>query len=359
MQLRKLNLVNYKNFLDANFEFHSKIVCFTGQNGKGKTNILDSIYHLANTKSYFSSVAQQSINFEADFYVIEGDFLKEGVPYQVVCSLKKGQKKVLKRNGKPYEKFSDHIGLIPVVIVSPFDNDLIQEGSEVRRKLIDQIISQLDKEYLETLIKYQRILNQRNTLLKYFANNKTFDADTLDIYDFQLAELGELIYSKRKDFIEVFSPIFKKYYAIICDEKEQVELQYQSTLTQQRMYTALKDTIQKDRVLQYTFTGIHKDDLVFLLNRYPVKKFGSQGQQKSFLIALKLAHFEFVKQKYNVKPILLFDDVFDKLDKFRVQKIVELVNKNTFGQIFISDTDKERTEQIIRQTKLEYQIFEL
>lgn len=359
MQLQKLNLINYKNFTEVTFDFHTKIVCFTGQNGKGKTNILDSIYHLANTKSYFNTIATQNINFDSDFYMIEGDFLREQQPHQIVCSLKKGQKKILKRNGKPYEKFSEHIGLIPLVIVSPFDNDLIQEGSETRRRLLDQIISQLDKEYLETLIKYQRVLSQRNTLLKYFANNRSFDAETLDIYDFQLSEFGEVIYKKREDFISIFLPIFKKYYAIICDDKEQVDLMYQSTVAKHQLYQSLKDNIQKDKILQYTSVGIHKDDLVFLLNKYPVKKFGSQGQQKSFLIAIKLAQFEFVKQKHNVKPILLFDDIFDKLDKFRVQKIVELVNKNTFGQIFISDTDKDRTEQIIKQTQLEYQIFEL
>lgn len=359
MQLQKLNLVNYKNFSAISFEFDAKISCFVGKNGIGKTNILDSIYHLAYGKSYFNSVAIHNIKHNEEFFVIEGEFLKENQTHHIVCSLKKGQKKTLKKNGKIYEKFSEHIGFIPLVIISPSDNDLISEGSETRRKFIDQIISQLDSSYLQQLIKYQKVVNQRNALLKYFALNRVFDKDNLLIYDEQLAEYGTFIHQKRAEFLEKFTPIFNHYHAIITGNNEQVNLGYESRLFEKNLFDLLQEEQPKDRVLQYTSVGIHKDDLVFEINNYPIKKFGSQGQQKSFLIALKLAQFEFVKQQNNVKPILLFDDIFDKLDKFRVSKIIELVNQNTFGQIFISDTDQDRTEFIIKQTGLSYQVFEL
>jgi len=359
VQLQKLNLLNYKNFSAISFDFDAKISCFVGKNGVGKTNILDSIYHLAYGRSYFNSVALQNIKHNEDFFVIEGEFLKDNQIYRIVCSLKKGQKKTLKKNGKIYEKFSDHIGFIPLVIVSPSDSDLIAEGSETRRKFIDQIISQLDSNYLQQLIKYQKVVNQRNALLKYFALNRVFDKDNLLIYDEQLAEYGTYIHQKRVEFLQEFTPIFNHYHAIITDSNEQVNLGYDSRLFEKNLLDLLQEEQPKDRVLQYTSVGIHKDDLLFEINGLPIKKFGSQGQQKSFLIALKLAQFEFVKQQNNVKPILLFDDIFDKLDKFRVSKIIELVNQNTFGQIFISDTDRDRTENIIEQTQLSYQVFEL
>jgi len=359
VQLQKLNLLNYKNFSEISFDFDTKISCFVGKNGIGKTNILDSIYHLAYGKSYFNSVAVQNIKHNEDFFVIEGEFLKENQTHQVVCSLKKGQKKTLKKNGKIYDKFSEHIGFIPLVIISPSDSDLISEGSEIRRKFIDQIISQLDSDYLQQLIKYQKVVSQRNALLKYFALNRIFDKDNLLIYDEQLTESGAYIHQKRTEFLKEFTPIFNHYHAIITGGNEAVNLVYESRLFEKNLFDLLQEEQPKDRVLQYTSVGIHKDDLLFEINGHPIKKFGSQGQQKSFLIALKLAQFEFVKQQNNVKPILLFDDIFDKLDKFRVSKIIELVNQNTFGQIFISDTDQERTETIIKQTQLSYRVFEL
>lgn len=359
MQLQKLNLLNYKNFSEITFDFDAKINCFVGKNGVGKTNILDSIYHLAYGKSYFNSIGSQNIKHDEDFFVIDGQFLKEDRTHQIVCSLKKGQKKALKKNGKLYDKFSEHIGFVPLVIISPSDNDLISEGSETRRKFIDQIISQLSSEYLNQLIKYQKVISQRNSLLKYFAINGVFDNDTLSIYNEQLNALGSFIHQKRKDFLEDFTPIFHKYHSIITENNERVNLVYQSQLFEKDLLSLLQENIQKDRAVQYTSVGIHKDDLSFEIDNFPIKKFGSQGQQKSFLIALKLAQFEFVKQQNQVKPILLFDDIFDKLDKFRVGKIIDLVNQNTFGQIFISDTDEERTENIIRQTNQPYKVFKL
>ena len=359
MQLQKLNLLNYKNFSEISFEFDAKINCFIGLNGIGKTNVLDSIYHLAYGKSYFNSIGIQNIKHDQDFFVIDGEFFKEDRTHQVVCSLKKGQKKILKKNGKIYDKFSEHIGFIPLVIISPSDSDLISEGSEIRRKFLDQIISQLDANYLNQLIKYQRVLSQRNALLKYFYANNIFERETLAVYDDQLSALGSFLHKTRAAFLTDFTPIFSKYHSMISGNTEQVSLVYQSQLFESDLLTLLHESIQKDRAVQYTSMGIHKDDLSFEIEGYPIKKFGSQGQQKSFLIALKLAQFEFVKQQNKVQPLLLFDDIFDKLDKIRVGKIIDLVNQNTFGQIFISDTDVERTEHIIKQTNQPYKLFNL
>ena len=359
MFLKKISLLNYKNFTEVNFDFDTKINCFVGKNGMGKTNVLDAIYHLANGKSYFNPLAIQNIKHNEEFFVIEGEFEKNERAEQILSSFKKGQKKILKRNGKAYEKFSDHIGFIPLVIISPADNDLITEGSETRRKFIDNVISQLDTNYLQQLIQYQKIIIQRNALLKYFALNHVFENDTLAIYNEQLDKFGAYIFEKRKNFLTDFLPIFSKYHQIITDSSETVQLVYESHLLDKNTLQLLEENISKDRALQYTSVGIHKDDLLFQIDNYPIKKFGSQGQQKSFLIALKLAQFEFVKKQSGEKPILLFDDIFDKLDETRVSKIVEMVNQQEFGQLFISDTHPERTENIVKTTHQSYKIFNL
>lgn len=359
MFLKKISLFNYKNFSEATFEFDTKINCFVGKNGIGKTNILDAIYHLANGKSYFNPLAVQNIKHNEEFFVVDGEFEKNDRNEQIVCSLKKGQKKILKRNGKLYEKFSDHIGFIPLVIISPADRDLITEGSETRRKFIDSVISQLDSHYLQQLIQYQKTVAQRNALLKYFALNHVFEKDTLIIYNEQLNELGQSIFEKRKDFLEKFIPIFNNYYKEISNGSETVQLVYQSDLSEKNTLALLEENLSKDRALQYTSVGVHKDDLSFEIDNHPIKKFGSQGQQKSFLIALKLAQFDFVKKQSGEKPILLFDDIFDKLDEFRVAKIVSMVNNDEFGQLFISDTHAERTENIVKSTHQSYKIVSL
>ena len=359
MFLKRISLLNYKNFSEVTFEFDAKINCFVGKNGIGKTNILDAIYHLANGKSYFNPLAVQNIKHEEEFFVIDGEFEKKDRTEQILCSLKKGQKKILKRNGKIYEKFSDHIGFIPLVIISPADRDLIVEGSETRRKFIDNVISQLDRSYLQQLIQYQKIISQRNALLKYFALNHVFEMDTLSIYNEQLSHLGQAIFEKRKSFLANFIPIFNQYHQDITNAAETVQLVYQSDLFEKDTLTLLEHNITKDRALQYTSVGVHKDDLSFEIDGHPIKKFGSQGQQKSFLIALKLAQFDFVKKQSGEKPILLFDDIFDKLDEFRVSKIIEMVNNDEFGQLFISDTHPERTENIVKTTHQSYKIFNL
>ncbi|WP_417350409.1 DNA replication/repair protein RecF [Flavobacterium alkalisoli] len=359
MYLKNLSLLNYKNISEANFEFDSKINCFVGKNGIGKTNVLDAIYHLSYGKSYFNPLAIQNIKHGEEFFVIDGTFEKNERTEQIVCSLKKGQKKVLKRNSKAYDKFSEHIGFIPLVIISPSDNDLIMEGSETRRKFIDSVISQLDPAYLQELINYQKIVAQRNALLKYFAINRTFDKETLSIYNEQLTTLGHVIFEKRKQFLADFIPIFNIHHHAITNSAEDVTLVYQSQLEEKPLNELLEENLQRDKVLQYTSVGIHKDDLSFEIENHPIKKFGSQGQQKSFLIALKLAQFDFIKKQSGVLPILLFDDIFDKLDETRVSKIVEMVNDKVFGQIFISDTHPERTETIVKSTHQSYRIFNL
>ncbi|WP_298138145.1 DNA replication/repair protein RecF [Flavobacterium sp.] len=359
MFLKKISLFNYKNFSEATFEFDSKINCFVGKNGIGKTNVLDAIYHLAYGKSYFNPLAVQNIKHDEEFFVIDGEFEKSERNEQIVSSFKRGQKKILKRNGKTYEKFSDHIGFIPLVIISPADNDLIIEGSETRRKFIDSVISQLDSSYLQELIQYQKIISQRNALLKYFALNHVFETDTLSIYNEQLNDLGQKIFEKRKQFINDFLPIFNKHHQAISGLAETVQLVYESHLFEGSTLQLLEQNLAKDRALQYTSVGIHKDDLAFQIDGFPIKKFGSQGQQKSFLIALKLAQFEFVKKQSGEKPILLFDDIFDKLDETRVSKIVSMVNQEEFGQLFISDTHPERTENIVKTTHQSYKIFSL
>ena len=355
--LKQLSLLNYKNLAQIEFDFDAKINCFVGKNGVGKTNILDAIYHLAYGKSYFNPLAVQNIRHGEEFFVIDALLEKNGKEEKIVCSLKKGQKKTIKRNGKVYEKLSEHLGLIPLVIISPSDADLIVEGSETRRKFIDSVIATLDSSYLQLLIQYQKTLAQRNALLKYFALNQTFDADNLSIYNEQLSNSGQLIFEKRKQFLNNFIPIFEKHHTNISGGNEKVALKYESQLFEKDLMSLLEESLQKDRIIQYTSTGIHKDDLIFEIDGFPIKKFGSQGQQKSFLIALKLAQFEFMKKQSGELPILLFDDIFDKLDETRVQKIVTMVNDAVFGQIFISDTHAERTEMIIKETHQSYKIF--
>ncbi|MFD2828185.1 DNA replication/repair protein RecF [Leeuwenhoekiella polynyae] len=359
MILKALSLINYKNFETASFTLDSKINCFVGNNGVGKTNVLDAVYHLSFGKSYFNPITTQNINHDAEFFVIDGVYEKNEREEKVIVSAKRGQKKVIKRNGKVYERFSDHIGFLPLVIISPADRDLIIEGSETRRKFMDGVISQSDKNYLDTLIKYNKTLSQRNALLKYFSANHTFNPETLAIYNEQMTALGTIIHTKRKDFLEAFTPIFKKRYAAISGDKEEVKLKYKSQLNDTPLDHLFTENLKKDRALQYTSVGTHRDDLSFKIESHPIKKFGSQGQQKSYLIALKLAQFDFIKIQSNTTPILLLDDIFDKLDESRVMQIIDLVNDESFGQLFISDTHADRTEAIVKEIHQTYKLFKL
>ncbi|MEN8799325.1 MAG: DNA replication/repair protein RecF [Flavobacteriaceae bacterium] len=359
MFLQRLSLVNYKNFDSQEFEFDRKINCVVGDNGVGKTNVMDAIYHLCFGKSYFNPVSSQNIKHGEEFFVIEGLFNLKEREEKVVCSLKKGLAKVIKRNDKAYERISDHIGLLPLVIISPADRDLIIEGSDARRKFMDGVISQSDKTYLRSLLNYKKVLSQRNALLKYFALNNVFDSDSIAVYNEQLHTYGSKIYESRLSFMEALVPIFQEKYQIISGANEVVDLEYQSGLKERPLIELLEDSLQKDRMLQHTSVGIHRDDLLFKIASYPVKKFGSQGQQKSFLIALKLAQFDFIKKQSGITPILILDDIFDKLDENRVAHIVKMVDDDHFGQIFLSDTHAERTENIIAQIHQTYKIYTL
>ena len=359
MILKSLSLVNYKNFDSINFSFDEKINCFVGANGIGKTNVLDAIYHLSFGKSYFNPVATQNIKHNEDFFVIDGEYQKGSKIEKIIVSLKRGNKKIIKRNSKSYQKFSDHIGFLPLVIISPADRDLILEGSDVRRKFVDGVISQSDRDYLNDLLVYNKVLVQRNSLLKYFAANNTFNKDNLDIYNEQLNEFGSKIFNKRKIFLEEFIPIFMERYNSISSGNEIVNITYKSDLFENDLIKLLEESINKDKALQFTSVGIHKDDLEFNIEDYAIKKFGSQGQQKSFLVALKLAQFDFIKDHSGVNPILLLDDIFDKLDEQRVAQLIKLVDDENFGQLFISDTHAERTEDVVKQTHQSYKIFKL
>ena len=359
MQLKRLSLTNYKNQKAYQVDFEMPINAFVGNNGVGKTNLLDAIYHLALGKSYFNPIATQNIHFGSDFFVLEGVFFKNQETEKVVCSFKKGSKKVIKRNGKAYDKIADHIGLIPLVIISPSDQDLIATGSSTRRKFMDGIIGQTDTVYLEGLLQYNRVLEQRNSLLKFFAANHQFDATNLEIYNEQLLAIGMPLYHKRKAFMEAFTPVFEKRYQQISDPNEKVHIAYQSQLDENSFEELLKEALPKDRAIQFTSVGLHKDDLNFTLGEYPIKKFGSQGQQKSFLIALKLAQFDYMQQQQGVPPIVLLDDIFDKLDAERVSKIVSLLSSDNFGQIFVSDTHADRTETALETAGVEYELFQI
>ena len=359
MHLKNLSLLNYKNLKTAEFDFDEKINCLVGNNGVGKTNVLDSIYHLSFGKSYFNPITSQNINHDSDFFVIEGEFEKNEKSEKILASAKKGQKKIIKRNNKVYEKLSDHIGFIPTVIISPADRDLIIEGSETRRKFVDGVISQSDQVYLNKLLQYTKLVSQRNSLLKYFAANNTFERDTLEVYNLQMSSLGQELFEKRKEFLKEFIPIFNKRYSDITNNKENVDINYKSQLFENSLSNLLEENLQKDMALQYTSVGTHKDDLSFEISGHPIKKFGSQGQQKSFLIALKLAQFDFIKQISKVNPILLLDDIFDKLDENRVSHIVSLVATNELGQIFLSDTHADRTEKVVKSSNQSYKIFKI
>ena len=357
MHLKNLSLIYFKNYEEAQLTFSTNINCFVGNNGVGKTNLLDAIYYMCFCKSYFNSIDSQNIRFEKQFFTIEATFDRNEQEDKVFCGVKRGQKKVFKKNKKEYEKLADHIGLFPLVIISPADRNLIIEGSETRRKFIDGVISQSDKIYLQQIIKYSQVVSQRNALLKYFAANFTYDPTTLGIYNDQLIDLANKIYAKRCEFMEQFNPIFKSYYMAISGVKEKVSLEYKSQLNDNDLGSLLEENLNKDKILQYTTSGIHKDDLLFKIGDYSIKKQGSQGQQKTYLIALKLAQFDFIKNLVGYKPLLLLDDIFDKLDDTRVESIVRLVSEHHFGQIFITDTHKERTEEIVKKIDDSYKIF--
>ena len=355
MHLNKISLINFKNYSEAGIEFDCGVNAFVGENGEGKTNLLDAIHYLSLCKSYFNPIDTQNIRQNEDFFVIQGEFVINNLEENIFCGLKRGQKKIFKRNQKEYDRLAEHIGLIPVVMISPTDMNLITGGSEERRRFPDSIIAQYDRSYLENLISYSHSLIQRNSYLKQSSQSKIFDA--LEVWNDQLLLSGIKIHEARKKFVTDIVPIFRHYYNFISDEKETVGISYDSHLNEGDFKITLSESIARDRILQYTSVGPHKDDLNFTLNNFPAKRFASQGQQKSFLIALKLAQFDYVCKKKEIKPILLLDDIFDKLDDKRVGKLMELVSKDNFGQIFITDTHQERLLSIFQKINVSIQIF--
>lgn len=359
MWLKNITLLNFKNYNDADIQFSDTVNVFTGNNGSGKTNMLDAIHYLCLCKSYFNPIDGQQIKTGQEIFMIQGDFDRSSKNEKISCGVKRNQKKQFKRNKKEYDKLADHIGLFPVVMVSPYDVNLIMEGSEERRKFIDNVISQTDSHYLDQLISYNRILLNRNAFLKQIAISRKYDPALLEILDEQLVMAGNKIFAIRKAFMDQFIPLFNQCYIYLTENKETVELNYQSQLNDSSFNELLAKSVEKDRVLERTTTGIHKDELAFLISGMPLKKFGSQGQQKSFLIALKLAQYAYLAKNKGFKPLLLLDDIFDKLDDSRVQKLMQMVSHHDFGQIFITDTGKERVKSIFENIDVDVTLFEV
>ncbi len=356
MHLESLVILNYKNIEEANLMFSPKINCFTGKNGMGKTNLLDAIYFLSFCKSHSNFIDSQNIYHQADFFLLQGRYQVDENIEEIYCGLKRNQKKQFKRNKKEYERLSDHIGLLPLVMISPEDISLISGGSEERRKFIDGVISQYDKNYLHSLLRYNNALRQRNALLKV----DSYVEDSLfEIWEEQMAQYGNYLFEQRQLFIKKMIPVFEKYYHYLSNGKESIQLNYLSHHQQYDIKIRLKETREKDKILGYSTQGIHKDELEMLLDGYPIKRVASQGQNKTFLISLKLAQFNFLSHTHQQFPILLLDDIFDKLDTDRVKRILELVSQESFGQIFITDTDREHLNQILSQLQQEIKIFKV
>lgn len=359
MWLQKLSVLNFKNYSEAELSFSDTVNAFTGNNGAGKTNLLDAIHYLSLCKSYFNPIDSQQIRQGEDLFMIQGTFLKDENNEVIYCGLKRSQKKKFKRNKKEYQRLADHIGLFPLVMISPNDISLIIEGSEERRKFIDNVISQTDGNYLDELIIYNRNLTNRNALLRQIAISGKYDPALMEIYDDQLVESGNRIFEKRKVFMQEFTGIFNKHYNYLCDDAEQVELVYDSPLLREDFEAILKKNLERDRILERTSSGIHKDELNFSIHGMILKKFGSQGQQKSFLIALKLAQYTFLYKNKGFEPLLLLDDIFDKLDDARTTKLMKMVSDKDFGQIFITDTSRNRIEEIFRKIDVPVNIFDI
>lgn len=359
MWLKNITLLNFKNYSSAELGFSKTVNAFVGNNGAGKTNLLDAIHYLCLCKSYFNPIDSQQIKANEDLFLVQGDFDRKEKNEKITCGLKRNQKKQFKRNKKEYDKLANHIGLFPLVMISPYDVNLIMDGSEERRRFIDNVISQTDSNYLDELIVYNKHLLNRNALLKQVAATRKLDVTLLQILDEQLITSGVKIFEKRKQFLLDFIPLFNQHYSYISDNAEQVSLSYQSQLNEQKFEDLLAQSIEKDRILERTTTGIHKDELQFAIGDMALKKFGSQGQQKSFLIALKLAQYSYLQKFKGFKPLLLLDDIFDKLDDLRVRKLMEMVSHHDFGQIFITDTGRERVLSVFNEIKVDVTLFEV
>lgn len=359
MIINKLTLYNFKNHSEKKFEFSPQINCFVGNNGVGKTNILDALHYLSVGKSFLGNTDTNNIKKDEDFFTLDAEIQNEESEDTLKILQPREAKKVIKKNDKSYDRMADHIGYLPSVMISPYDSNLISDSGESRRKFLDSMISQTDSGYLYDLIQYQKTIQQRNALLKYFAKNRVWDKDSLEIYDDPITKSGTKIFEKRREFVTKLNPIVQNFYQIISGGKESVSVIYESHLLNDSFESLLIESLERDRMLTYTSKGIHKDDLLFEMDSVLIKKIGSQGQQKSFLISLKLAQMSLVKELTNKTPILLLDDIFDKLDDTRVAQLIKLVNQENFGQIFITDTHRERTESVVKKINEESIIFEI
>ncbi|MBN2480846.1 MAG: DNA replication and repair protein RecF [Bacteroidales bacterium] len=359
MNLETLSLVNFKNFSQVELELSPRINCFVGDNGVGKTNILDAIHYLCLCKSYFNPIDTQNITHDEEFSVIQGEFLLDGIKNEIYCSIQRNKNKVFKRNKKEYDRLAHHIGLLPVVMISPEDSVLITEGSDERRKFLNSVISQYDKVYLDDNIAYNKLLAQRNKFLKNIQGSWHYDRDMLEVYNEKLVVPGKRIHHTRTVFTKKLVPIFRSYYNKIAPDMEAVDLKYHSQLEQVDFLELLVQSVEKDIIMQYTTTGIHKDDIILKLNGHHMKKTASQGQQKTFLVSLKLAQFDFIREMNKVRPILLLDDVFDKFDESRVRQIIKIVTDSHFGQIFITHTDEQKMRSILDDMNTEFKIFNI
>ena len=357
MFLRELNILNYKNIREASLRFSDKLNCFIGLNGQGKTNILDAIYYLSFTKSAYNTIDSQNITHGEDLAMLQGQYAmhNDNEEVSVSCGIKRGVKKQFRRGKKDYKRLIDHIGLIPLVMVSPQDSELVSEGSDERRRFMDGVISQYNRLYLEHLTQYNALLKQRNALLKQYEDTpaSAVPTDLFEVIEVQLAEHATYIYRERQQFIEQFVPYFREVYATISGDKEQPALHYVSQLQERNLIEAFARTRSRDLILGWSSQGVHKDELEMYLGDYPLKRVGSQGQQKTFLLAMKLGQALYLGQTMdNGNPILLLDDIFDKLDSERVEQIIRLTADNRFGQIFITDTDRQHLTSILRQTEV-------
>jgi DNA replication and repair protein RecF len=358
MILQKISILNYKNIREATLGLSPKMNCFIGRNGVGKTNVLDAVYYLSFCRSAQNPVDSQVIRHGEEFFVLEGEYADGDTgeaPLHVYCGMKRGTKKHFKRDRKEYKRLSEHIGLIPLVVVSPADTLLIEGGSEERRRLMDMVISQYDPAYIDALARYNKALMQRNSMLK---QEDEPDVEVLRIWEEQMAGQGELIYRKRDAFVKELEPVFQRYYQDISSNKEAVGLAYISHCQRGALLEVIQRDRLKDRAVGYSLHGVHRDDLDFTLGGHQMKREGSQGQNKTFVVALKLAQFDFLKRtRSKTTPLLLLDDIFDKLDAGRVEKIVRLVSGDDFGQIFITDTNREHLDKILENCSYDYKIF--
>jgi DNA replication and repair protein RecF len=355
MYLKYLSVSNFKNIEQLDIDCSPVLNCFVGNNGEGKTNLLDGIYYLSMCKSKFVSSDYPNIRDNEDYFMLKGTYLKDNNEESVSCGVKRNNKKSFKYNSKEYKRLSEHIGIIPLVFITPSDTSLINSSSEERRKFLNSVISQTDRQYLDALVRYANVLMNRNKMLKY----KVIDFSFIDTLNEQMSIYGQMIYEKRKTLLESFLPVFQEIYDAVSGGKDIIGLSYRSDLEKGNLKSLLEANLERDCALQYTSTGVHRDDLIMEINGRALKSSGSQGQQKTYLIAMMMTQFRIIKQHAGISPILLLDDIFDKLDVERVERLISFVTGNGFGQIFLTDSNKSRLDTLLKKTDANYKLFKM